>query len=80
MGRASSTGIAPRCDALRQILALDEFHHERTRVLRLFDSVDGGNVGMVQGGEDFRFALKTRQPVGVSCQRRRQDLDGDLTL
>ncbi len=42
--------------------------------------VDGGDVRMVQGGEHFRFALKARQPIGVSRERRRQDLDGDLTL
>ena len=35
---------------------------------------------MVQRGEDFRFALEARQPVGVSRQRRGQHLDGDLTL
>jgi hypothetical protein len=35
---------------------------------------------MIQGGEDFSFALKASQPVGVSRQRRREDLDGDLAL
>ena len=30
---------------------------------------------MIQRGEDFRFALKTREPVGVSRERRRQNLD-----
>ena len=44
------------------------------------EPVDGGDVRMVQGGEDFRFALKTREPVGVSRERRRQDFDRDLTL
>jgi hypothetical protein len=35
---------------------------------------------MIQGREDFRFALKARQSVEVRRQRRREDLDGDLTL
>jgi hypothetical protein len=35
---------------------------------------------MVQGGEHFRFALKARDPIGVSRQRRRENLDGNLTL
>ena len=35
---------------------------------------------MIQRGEDFRFALKAGQSVGVGCQRRWEDLDGDLTL
>jgi len=35
---------------------------------------------MVQRGEHFFFALKTREPSVVSRERRRQDLDGDLAL
>ena len=35
---------------------------------------------MVQRREDFRFALKAGQSVRVGCQRRWEDLDGDLTL
>ena len=35
---------------------------------------------MIQRGEDFGFALKARQPVGIRRKRRRQDLDGDLTF
>src|SRR5262245_7403867 len=35
---------------------------------------------MVQRGEDFSFALKTSEPVVVSPERGRKDLDRDLTL
>ena len=35
---------------------------------------------MVERGEDCRFALEPGEPIGVRCQRRRQDLQGDLTL
>ena len=35
---------------------------------------------MVQRGEDLRFALEARQPIGVGCERRGEDLDRDLTL
>ena len=35
---------------------------------------------MIQRREDFGFALEAREPVVVSGDRRRQDLDGDLTL
>jgi len=44
------------------------------------EPVDGRNVGMIQRGEHFRFALKACQPLGVRRQRRRQDFDGNLTL
>ena len=35
---------------------------------------------MLQRGEDFSFALKTGEPIVVSGQGVRQNLDGDLTL
>src|SRR5262245_58304491 len=35
---------------------------------------------MIQRGQDFGFALKTSEPIVVSRERRRQDLDGDLAL
>ena len=67
-------------DTLRQIVTVDEFHHESRHAPAFLETVDRGDVRMIEGGEDFRFALKPRQPVGVSRQRRRQDFDGDLTL
>ena len=39
-----------------------------------------GDVGMVQRGEHFGFALETRQPFGVVCESFRQDLDRDVAL
>jgi hypothetical protein len=35
---------------------------------------------MVQRGENFGSALKTREPIMVGRQRRRQDLDRDRAL
>ena len=67
-------------DALREILALDQLHHEGLHAVGVLQPVDRGDVRMIQRGEDFRFALKARQAVGVGCQRRWEDLDGDLTL
>ena len=80
IGSASSIGDRAARNALGQIVALDEFHHERRDARALFESVDGGDVRMIQRGEDFGFALKTRQPIVVSRERWRQDLDRDLTL
>ena len=57
-------------DALRQILAFDEFHHQRGHVAAIFNAVDGGDVGMIQRREHFRFALKTREPIGIRRDRR----------
>ena len=48
MGSASSSGIAPLCNALREVVALDEFHHERSDAAALFEAVDARDVRMVQ--------------------------------
>ena len=53
-------------DPLREILALDELHHEGLDAVAVFQSVDGRDVRMIQRGEDFGFALKPREPIGVS--------------
>jgi hypothetical protein len=53
-------------DPLREILTFDEFHHEGLDAVAVFQSIDGGDVRMVQGGEDLGFALKSREPVVVS--------------
>ena len=50
-----------RCAAT--VVALDQFHHERAHAVRFFEAVDRGDVRMIQRREDFRFALKPREPV-----------------
>ena len=70
----------PARDALREILALDQLHHESLHAVGVLEPVDRGDVRMIQRGEDFRFALKAGQAVGVGCERRWKDLDGDVTL
>jgi hypothetical protein len=67
-------------NALRQILALDELHHERLDAVGVFEPVDRGDLRVIQGGEDFGFALKTRQSIAITRDRGRQELDRDLPL
>ena len=54
-------------DPLREIVTLNEFHHQRTHTARLFEAVYVRDVRMVQRCEDFRFALKAREPI-VICR------------
>ena len=67
-------------DSLGQILALDEFHHERRDAPTFFEPVDGGDIGMVQRGKRLRFTLEAREPLGVVRERLRQDLDCDVAI
>ena len=45
-----------------------------------FEAVDGGDVRMIQRGEDFRFALEPGEPLGIGRDRVGQDLDRDVPL
>ena len=71
IGSASSSGIGPRAMRCDEILALDQFHHERVHAARLFEAVDLRDVRMVQRGERLRLALEPRQPLGIAARTRR---------
>ena len=45
-----------------------------------FETVNRGDVGMVQGGEQARLALQPGDALRIAGQRRRQHLDGDLSM
>ena len=47
---------------LRQVVTFDQFHHERRSAAAFFEAVDVRDVGMIQGSEHFRLALKPREP------------------
>ena len=65
-------------DPLRQILALDQFHHEGVQAGRFLDRIDRRDVRMIQRRERLRLALEPRHAFGVGGERVRQDLDRDL--
>ena len=65
-------------DPLRQVLTLDQLHHERPRVARTLEAVDLGDVGMIERRQRLGLALETRQPLGVAGNRRRQRLQRDV--
>jgi hypothetical protein len=67
-------------DPPRKILTLDELHHERGNAVAFFKAIDARNIRMIKRGEDFRFALKTCEPVVSRREGLRQDLDRDLAL
>jgi hypothetical protein len=78
--RASDERDGAGCDALGEILPLDEFHHEGGYMPAAFlEAVDGGDVGMIERREHFASRSNRARRSG-SCERRRQDLDGDLAL
>jgi hypothetical protein len=68
-------------DMLRQRVAVDQFHDERTRTARtIFYPEDRRDVRMVEGRESLRLALETRQAFGIIRKERRQDFDRNVPL
>ena len=56
--RAAGDPIGERC-------AVDQLEDQRLDAVRLLDTVDSGNVWMVQRGEHLSFAPEAREPVGI---------------
>jgi len=79
IGSASSIGIAAR-NALGQIVALDQLHHQRANTAGFFEAVNVGDIRMVQGRERLCFAGEPGQSVGVAGEQVRQDFKGDVTI
>jgi len=57
-------------------LAGDQVHDQSVA----FEAVDLGDVGMVEGGQDFGFAFEAGEAVAVVGHAGREDFDGDLAV
>ena len=75
MGSASSSGIGPSLDAIRQRWPFDEFQHKRTGAVRFFQAIDSSDVRMVQRRQNLGFALKTSEAIRISGERLGQHLE-----
>ena len=45
--------------------SLNQLEHQRVDLAFVLEPVDGGDVWVIQGREDFGFALKPRESVAV---------------
>ena len=52
-------------DALRQVVALGQFHHQRPHAVGGFEPVDVRDVRMIERREQLRFAREPRKPFSV---------------
>ena len=80
MVRASSQRNRAACQLVCERRPVDQFQHQCRRAVRLLEPVNGGDVGVTEGGEQVRFAREPRQPVGITRERRRQHLQGDVAI
>ena len=65
---------------LRQVLALDEFHHQRADPVRVFKTVDVRDVGVIQRRKGLGFACEPGEPVGVAREEIGQHFDRDVAI
>ena len=65
-------------EALLEVLAFDQLEGQERLPVGLLEPVDGGDVRVVERGEQVRLALEAREPVFVPRQLGRQHLDRDL--
>ena len=80
IGSASSSGMGPRVNRCARSSPSTSSITRAVTSLRLLQPVDGGDVRVIQRGEDFCFALKPRHSFRVSNEGLRQDLDGHVAI
>ena len=67
-------------DPIRERGSVHELQHERADAAGLFEAVNMRDMRMIEGGEDFRFALEPREPFGVARERLRQNLQRNVAI
>src|SRR5688572_15724966 len=70
----------PLRDAIRQGWSLNQLHDDGRGAVALLQTVNGGDVRMIEPGEYFGFALETHQTLALGRHRLGQHLDGDGAL
>ena len=61
-------------------LTLDQLQDQKAHSIGLFQAMDRGNVGVIEGGQDLSLASKPGQPLGGLGESLRENLDGDFAL
>ena len=74
-GDGFAGGDRTALQALGEVFAFYQLQREREDAVRLLEPVDRGDVGMIQRGEELRFAPEPRDALGILRERRGQDLD-----
>src|SRR5262249_34064232 len=61
-----------------QHLPVHQLQHQEDQVARFLESINSGNVGVIQGREYSRFVSKTSQPRRLAREFVWERLDGDI--
>jgi hypothetical protein len=77
-GQSFLQGKRPLPDALGERWPFDQFHHQGAPAVGFFDSVNRSNVGMVERGQDFRFAFEAGHAFRIAGKYFGQNFYGDV--
>ena len=66
--------------SIGEIFALDELEHQKRDVLDPVELMNDGDVGMIEGSQQLRFAFEALHALGVLREIFRQNFDRDLAL
>jgi hypothetical protein len=77
---ASSIGAGPRFTRSPRSspVTSSKLQGQEGRAVRLFEPVDGGDVAVVEGGEQLRLPPEAREALGIAGHLRGQHLDGHV--
>ena len=64
----------------REVLPLDQLHHQRADCGRLLEPIDLRDVGVIEHRERLCFPRETGEPIGIEREELRQDLDRDAAI
>ena len=64
-------------ETVSKAFAFDAFHDQEISAVLRADVEEGTDVGMIQRGNGFGFALEAEFARGIRGKMRRQDFDGD---
>jgi hypothetical protein len=80
IGRASSSGMAPRVRRCARSSPSTRFHHEGADASAVLQAVDVRDVWVVQRSEDLSFSLEPGEPIGIVGKGIRQHLQRDVAI
>ena len=70
----------PLRDAVGKRRSLDQLQDEGVHAGGLFEAVNGGDVRMVEGGQDLRFAAEAGKSIGIARERLGQNFQRHVTI
>ena len=66
--------------SLRERLAFEIFHHQEINFVLMARVVERADVGMIQAGDGFCFALEALAQFGAVGEMSRKNFDGDDSI